>query len=45
MASTNGNTVSGGSTSAGTAYSWRCVVEIAVASESATQVKYTVRLK
>lgn len=45
MASTNGNTVSGGSTSAGTAYSWRCVVEIVVASESATQVKYTVRLK
>ena len=45
MATANGNTVSGGSTSAGTAYSWRCVVEIAVASESATQVKYTVRLK
>lgn len=45
MATANGNTVSGGSTSAGTAYSWRCVVEIVVASESATQVKYTVRLK
>ncbi len=45
MASTNGNTVSGGSTSAGTAYSWRCVVEIVVASETATSVKYTVRLK
>ena len=45
MASTNGNTVSGGSTSEGNAYSWRCVVEIVVASESATQVKYTVRLK
>ena len=45
MASTNGNTVSGGSTSSQTAYSWRCIVEIAVASESATQVKYTVRLK
>lgn len=45
MATANGNTISGGSSSAGTAYSWRCIVEAVVASETATQVKYTVRLK
>lgn len=45
MATAKGNTISGGSSSAGTAYSWYCIVEAVIASETATSVKYTVRLK
>lgn len=45
MASANGNTISGGSTSAGTAYSWRAIIEATVSSESSTQIKYSVKLK
>lgn len=45
MASANGNTISGGSASAGTAYRWYAIVEATVSSESATSITYSVKLK